>query len=143
MTKRILCAIDVSQADHDLAVLTEAVSLARSNAAHLDVLSVLPDYGTSFVGSFFKDNHHAHIKQSARKQLNEMVKGAIGNDADLLIRKVIATGSTYEEILKTAETTGCGLIVIGAHKPNYQDYLLGPNAARVVRHAPCSVYVVR
>ena len=35
------------------------------------------------------------------------------------------------------------LIVIGAHKPDFKDYLLGPNAARVVRHSHCSVHVVR
>ncbi|MEP3300223.1 MAG: universal stress protein, partial [Pseudoruegeria sp.] len=35
------------------------------------------------------------------------------------------------------------LIVIGAHRPDFKDYLLGPNAARVVRHSECSVYVVR
>jgi nucleotide-binding universal stress UspA family protein len=33
--------------------------------------------------------------------------------------------------------------VVGAHRQDLKDYLLGPNAARVVRHADCSVYVVR
>ncbi|MDH3475684.1 MAG: universal stress protein [Rhodospirillales bacterium] len=35
------------------------------------------------------------------------------------------------------------LIITGSHKPNVSDYLLGSNAARVVRHASCSVFVVR
>jgi nucleotide-binding universal stress UspA family protein len=35
------------------------------------------------------------------------------------------------------------LIIIGSHSPSMQDYLLGPNAARVVRHANCSVLVIR
>ena len=35
------------------------------------------------------------------------------------------------------------LIVIGSHRPEMQDYLLGPTAAKVVRHAKCSVLVVR
>ena len=35
------------------------------------------------------------------------------------------------------------LIVIGCHAPGVGDFLLGSNAARVVRHAGCSVYVVR
>jgi nucleotide-binding universal stress UspA family protein len=34
------------------------------------------------------------------------------------------------------------LIVMGAHRPAFQDYLIGPNAARVVRHAKCSVLVL-
>ena len=34
-------------------------------------------------------------------------------------------------------------IVIGSHKPGLIDYLLGSTAARVVRHAPCAVHVLR
>ena len=35
------------------------------------------------------------------------------------------------------------LIVLASHKPALKDYLLGANASRVVRSAPCSVHVVR
>jgi nucleotide-binding universal stress UspA family protein len=35
------------------------------------------------------------------------------------------------------------MIVMASHRPELKDYLLGPNAARVVRHAECSVLVVR
>ena len=35
------------------------------------------------------------------------------------------------------------LIVVGSHRPAMRDYLLGTNAARVVRHAHCSVLVAR
>ena len=59
------------------------------------------------------------------------------------IRHVVATGRIYEEILRLATQTDAGLIVVGAHKADLKDYLLGPNAARIVRHANCSVYVVR
>ncbi len=34
-------------------------------------------------------------------------------------------------------------IIVASHKPNVGDYLLGTTAARVVRHAACSVFVVR
>ncbi len=34
-------------------------------------------------------------------------------------------------------------VVMGAHRPSLADYLLGPNSARVARHAGCSVTVVR
>jgi len=33
--------------------------------------------------------------------------------------------------------------VLASHRPDLKDYLLGPNAARVVRHADRSVFVVR
>ena len=56
---------------------------------------------------------------------------------------IVASGTIYEEILRIAKEVGCDLIVMAAHKPDLKDYLLGPNAARVVRHADCSVFVIR
>jgi nucleotide-binding universal stress UspA family protein len=35
------------------------------------------------------------------------------------------------------------MIVMASHRPEMSDYLLGANAARVVRHAKISVLVVR
>ncbi len=32
---------------------------------------------------------------------------------------------------------------MGSHRPELSDYLLGPNAGKVVRHAKCLVMVVR
>jgi threonine synthase len=55
----------------------------------------------------------------------------------------VGHGTIYKEILATAERIGADLIVMASHRPAQSDYLLGPNAARVVRHATCSVLVVR
>jgi len=45
--------------------------------------------------------------------------------------------------LAVAEEAVADLIVVGSHRPAMKDYLLGTNAARVVRHARCSVLVAR
>jgi universal stress protein F len=58
-------------------------------------------------------------------------------------RRIVAEGRIYREILKAAQTIQADLIVMGSHHPELKDYLLGPNAAKVVRHADCSVMVVR
>ena len=49
---------------------------------------------------------------------------------------------SIEKII-SAEIESTDLIVIGAHKAQISDFLLGPNAARVVRHSKASVLVVR
>jgi nucleotide-binding universal stress UspA family protein len=59
------------------------------------------------------------------------------------VQHIVGHGTIYREILVRAERTKCDLIVMASHRPELQDYLLGPNAARVVRHAKCSVMVVR
>ena len=52
-------------------------------------------------------------------------------------------GSVYDEVLKQADEQKADLIVVGSHRPNWSTYLIGSNAATVVRHALCSVLVVR
>ena len=44
---------------------------------------------------------------------------------------------------KCEEEGGIDLIVMRSHRPKFSTYLLGSNAAHIVRHAPCSVFVVR
>ena len=57
---------------------------------------------------------------------------------------VIAThGTIYQEIVEASEKLPADLIVMASHRPTLKDYLLGPNAARVARHAKSSVHIVR
>ena len=97
----------------------------------------------SQVGAFFGKDHHDKMVGEAKDHLNILVSKALGPTQNEKVRHVIATGRAYEEVLNLAKKTDASLIVVGAHKADLADYLLGPNAARVVRHAKCSVYVVR
>ena len=143
MSNSILCPIDISNAGSDNNVLEKAFQLAKLEGAQLDVMTVVPDFGMSVVSGYFKENHHDEMMAEAKKQLNDQVTKALGEEANSKIRHIIGFGKTYEEILKTADKANSSLIVVGAHKPDFSEYLLGPTAARVVRHAKCSVYVVR
>lgn len=143
MSSSVLCAIDVSQPGVDRNVLIEAYKLAQLDDARLDVITVVPDFGMSVVGGFFDRNFHDKAVAEGRKILNEFVTETLGAEVNKDVRHVVATGKAYAEILHAAREAGSDLIVIGSHKPELSDYLLGPNAARVVRHSKCSVYVVR
>ena len=82
-------------------------------------------------------------EQSKRAQmaLDEIVAG-IDLPAD---RKSGAAraGGIYHELLQEASDWNADLIVVGSHRPVMSDYLLGSNAKTIVRHAQCSVLVVR
>ncbi len=143
MTGPVLCAVDVSNPHRDDNVLRAAARLAALDDAQLDVITVVPDYGMSVVGSYFDQGHHDKAVEEARKLLNELVGDVLGEEANSKVRHIVATGRAYDEILRVADADKASLIVIGAHKPDFKDYLLGPNAARVVRHSSCSVFVVR
>ena len=143
MSKSILCAVDLGNAEIVDKVLVQAAKLAELDDAQLDVVTVLPDFGESWVSGFFEEHHHEKAVKETSAHLREVCEQALGTAVNEKVRHLVATGTAYQEILKTAKAAGADLIVIGAHKPDLQDYLLGPNAARVVRHSECSVFVVR
>ena len=143
MTQNVLCAIDVNRPQEESKLLLMAAQQADLDGGQLDVITVLPDFGTSMVGAYFEEHHVDTAKSKATKQLNEMVINTLGEDRNSKIRHVVAVGKVYQEVLKTAELVQANLIVVGAHDPELKDYLLGPNAARIVRHSDCSVFVVR
>ncbi|WP_039019350.1 universal stress protein [Halocynthiibacter namhaensis] len=143
MSGSVLCAIDVSQPVDDTKVLKKGALLAAMEGATLDVITVIPDFGMSVVGSFFDKTHTEQAIVEAKSALNKLCVEVLGDEMNANIRHIVAVGTAYEEILKTANAAGSELIVIGAHKPDFKDYLLGPNAARVARHATVSVHIVR
>lgn len=143
MTKKILCAVDISQTDSEEAVLRIAAKLADLDEASMDVVTIVPNFGMNLVGSYFDENFQKQAVKEAKDRLHQMVTKVLGAEWDEKVRHIVAAGSIYEEILQLADQIDADLIVIGAHKPDLKDYLLGPNSARVVRHSKCSVYVVR
>ena len=68
---------------------------------------------------------------------------AIANAAGMKMQVVVRTGHSYNTILEVAREKEVDLIIIASHRPGLQDYFLGSTAAKVVRHADCSVLVVR
>jgi nucleotide-binding universal stress UspA family protein len=143
MSGSILCAVDVSNGKDDYATIQAAQKMADLQGAQLDVIAVVPDFGMSPVAGFFNKDHHDKMIEEAKSLLGALVSKAIGEENNAKVRHVVATGKAYEEVLKLAEKTSPELIVVGSHKAEKSHYMLGPNAARIVRHANCSVYVVR
>ena len=141
MSKNILCAIDLGHPEISKKILSEAQKMAHADGATINVVTVIPDYGMTIVGSYFEDGVMDKAIASSNESLHKFAKENLSED--VILRHIIAQGSVYEEVLKTAEKVEADLIVIGASRPDFKDYLLGPNAARVARHADVSVYIVR
>ncbi|NQX74722.1 MAG: universal stress protein [Epibacterium sp.] len=141
--KTILCAVDINAPDEDRKVLEIANQLATLDNAQLDVMTVVPDKGSALVGAYLEDHDVITAKDRALQLLNTFATDVLGDARNKELRHVVGVGSVYAEVLKSAHADKADLIVIGAHRQDLKDYLLGPNAARVVRHADCSVYVVR
>lgn len=141
MSKSILCAIDLGHPEISQAVLKRAQMLANLDSSTLNVITVVPDYGMTIVGSFFEEGTLKKAVEATNEQLHSFVSKNI--DAGTKVRHVVSVGSIYEEVLAAIDNTKSDLVIMGAGKPGLKEYLLGPNASRVARHSNVSVYIVR
>lgn len=141
MFNTILLPIDLSSEASWKRPLELALELARQGGASIHVMTVVPDFGMSIVGSYFGEDFERKALAEASEKLTDWVAEHVPKDVK--VEGHVAHGRIYDEILRAAERLGCDAIVLSAHRPEFGDYLLGPNAARVVRHASQSVLVVR
>lgn len=141
MYANILVSVDLGQSENETRAIETAVDYARLFGATLHVMTVVPDYGMSLVGGFFPKEHEQQAIDHANRALHEFTAQHVPKE--IRHRHIVAHGSIYREILRYADEVRADLIVLSASRPGPEDYLIGPNAARVVRHARISVLVVR
>jgi len=143
MTQNIIALVDLDDESSWRKALPTAIDYARHIGARLHVLSIVPNgmYKMTVVAQLLPEDHEQRLTDDAKQQLAELVGRHAVDDVQL--EQVVRFGSVYKEALRFARDIEADLIVMGSHKPETKDYLLGSNAAQIVRHAPCSVWVVR
>ncbi len=141
MSKNILLTVDLGDESSWKRALPEAVELTRASGGSLSIITVVPDFGMSIVGQFFPKNFEKNMAAKVMESLHNFVKVHIPEDIEA--RHIVAEGNVYECILNTAKEISADLIVVSSGRDDLKDFLLGPNAARIARHANCSVLVVR
>ena len=141
MFKDILLPIDLGDVESSRKAVSTAIELSRTEGARLHLLCVVPGYSMSIVSQYFPEGFEEKSLAEAAQQLDDFIDKHI--PTEIASPAIVASGTVYKEILRVAGEIGCDIIVMASHRPELKDYLLGPNAARVVRHANCSVLVVR
>lgn len=138
MIKTILVPIDIAQMEAGANALELARDLANTHECKfilLNVVAPVPGYLAMIPAGI-----HETALSDAAARLNEIVsEHGIPDISKVVVRE----GRPATEILEFAKETGADLIVIASHDPGFVDYFLGSVAARVVRHAHCSVLVAR
>jgi universal stress protein F len=141
MFGKILLPVDVAEED----VVARAIEAARALAGAFDsqlrlihVTSPVIVASPSVVVPTAAYDELGLYERSALQRL----AATIGRPEEH-VSSVVRIGAVYPEILAEAEEWGADLIIVGAHKPSMATYLLGSSAAAIVRHAACTVMVVR
>jgi nucleotide-binding universal stress UspA family protein len=83
-----------------------------------------------------------YLEKKARQELDNAVK-LLPEALRRTVRTECPVATPWQGLCNLAEECDANLIVIGTHGYGGIDRMLGTTAARVVNHAPCSVFVVR
>ena len=136
MYKTILVPIDLAHVEQGKPMIDMAKTLA-DKGAKIILVNVVEDVPAR-VTAVLPVDAHQKIIEHAGSELKAMAKLA-GAEVEAVIRD----GHPPSEIIEVAKDKDADLIIVASHRPDWHDYLLGSTAARVVRHAQCSVLVVR
>ena len=136
MFKNILVPIDMGHVVEGKSIIDAAIEHAAEGAkiTLLNVVEDIPNWAAINLPADIIDNS----LQASRDELQ-----AIANASGRKMEVEIRTGHSYNTILDVAEEKDADLIIVASHRPGLQDYLLGSTAAKVVRHAKCSILVIR
>lgn len=132
----ILLPIDIAHPELAKTMFEKAKALVVPNGKMTAVYAV-PDI-PAYVTFEMPDGFLPVTMRKADQTLRAAVEEA-GVEADVQI----LSGQAPRAILAAADTVNADLIIVASHRPGLSDYLLGSTAARVVRHAQCSVLVIR
>ena len=137
MYTHALVPIDLAHAEN-AGDMIKAASAMLDDSGKITLLYMMPDI-PAMVETYLPDGTTAEARTQAKEELDAIADRGNGPSIDTEVR----VGNPAYGILEAAEADKCDLIVIASHQPELADYLLGSTAAKVVRHATCSVHVMR
>lgn len=135
MYDNLLVPLALATEDDSVRPLDAVKRLARPGAK-VTFIHVVEDIPPTVAG-YLPGDYIAEIHRDRLAELARRVSGTEGAKVE------VVEGNAATRILDRAEKLGIDCIVIASHRPGLRDWFLGSTAARVVRHAPCSVLVLR
>lgn len=95
--------------------------------------------------------HHANFSisgdavEQARQETKQQVKAMFRKHVPEALQGKcrVRKGVVYDAVLEEAGKVKPDVILVAAGRPGLSSYLLGSNAEKILRHADCSVFVIR
>ena len=136
MYKSILIPVDLANVEK-VSSLVDHASVYNSSNSRIILLNVVEDIPSWAAVELPR----GIIDKSVQSSLEKLK--ALAASSSIEVEVDVRVGHPYKTILEVAEEKSAELIIVASHQPDLQNYLIGSTAAKVVRHATCSVLVVR
>lgn len=142
--RRVLYATDFSDASRP--AFAAAVSIAKSLAARLTILYVIPPVVAAvpelYLDAVTFDQLDKQARRWSAQQLEKL--NARAQRVGVRVSSLLRDGDAADQIVRACRSTKADLIVVGTHgRRGLPKFFLGSVAERVVAMAPCPVVTVR
>ncbi|MDP4708468.1 MAG: universal stress protein [Rickettsiaceae bacterium] len=141
MFKNIIIPVDLSDKESIKVVFPAALNFVNAFGSKLHLVHIMPNFGMKMVEEYLPRHWMSDQKEKYNKIFDELVKKFIPEGIEVEFH--ISRGAIYDEIINYSEKLEADLIILSAVRPQLRDYMLGPNASKIVRHSSISVLVVR
>lgn len=141
MFKNIVIPIDLSDKDSVEIIFPPALNFVRSFGSKLHLVYIVPDFGLKTFEDYLPRHWLKDQKEKHVKLFNQIVKKYAPEDAEIDFH--VGRGAVYDEVINFSNKVKAELILLPAVRPQLRNYMLGPNASKIVRHSSISVMVVR
>lgn len=136
MYKNILVAIDPSHGEAQENALHMATHLAENVSSKITAITVVEP-----IPPIVEAESTTDFAERAGALAMADLRALLGPSSE--VTPIVRHGRPGPAIVDYAKENGIDCIVLASHRPGLSDYFLGSTAGRVVRHAPCSVHVLR
>ncbi|TMV04843.1 universal stress protein [Ruegeria sediminis] len=135
MYSNILVPVVFDEGHDTQASFLAARALANDDARFtlLHVMEAIPAYVATQIP--------AEVMARSRDEINAKLKQLAAGLPNATV--LLESGHAGRFIVDYAAEAGTDCIVMASHKPGIENLFLGSTADRVVRHAKCSVHVIR
>ncbi len=141
MFKNIVIPVDLSDKESTKVIFPPALNFANAFGAKIHLVYIIPDFGMRMIEDYLPRHWMNDQKEKYSKQFQKLISKYVPEDVKIDFH--IGRGAIYDQVIDYSEKVNADLIIIAAVRPQLKDYMLGPNASKIVRHSNISVLVVR
>ena len=141
MFNKILVPIDLSTEDTTKKLCVAANDMAEKYGSEVRLMTVVPDYGTSLVASYFPEGAQDKLKAEVKLKLETLADSFFSTPVKIHLTQ----GKRRQAILKEIDDYKPDLVMMGCRrkKSRLDQRLLGATGTAVTDRASCSVMVIR
>ncbi|MGI4776197.1 MAG: universal stress protein [Janthinobacterium lividum] len=139
--KKVVIPIDLSDKSSIGAALSIALNFVNNFGSNLHFVHIIPDFGMKIIEDYLPKHWVKDQKEKYNSRMRQLIKDYIPEE--MTVDFYVGRGAVYDEVIQYSNEIKADLIIVSAVRPQLRDYMLGPNASKIVRHAGISVLVAR